>query len=137
MKKMSIILTALCLGVLLLAAACATRQPLVTMEPAKGETVLPIRASSFKFEPNNIRAYKGDAIEFRIDNVSGTDHNFTIKDPNGHILKSVTLPSKKTTAVSVDLTEAGVYEFYCDKPFHSTFGMKGRIEVRRTAADSP
>ncbi|MDA8103904.1 MAG: plastocyanin/azurin family copper-binding protein [Nitrospiraceae bacterium] len=33
------------------------------------------------------------------------------------------------TDVSVTLSEKGVYDFYCDRPFHSAFGMKGRIEV--------
>jgi uncharacterized cupredoxin-like copper-binding protein len=133
MQTRPIILT-LCLVVILLVAACATRQPLVTIEPSKGETVLPVRASSFKFEPNNIKAYKGNLIALRIDNISGTIHNFTIKDPQGHILKSVPLPAKETTVVRVDLSEPGVYEFYCDKPFHAAFGMKGRIDVQPAAA---
>jgi uncharacterized cupredoxin-like copper-binding protein len=113
----------------LLVAACATQQPLVTIGPEKGEAVIDIKASDFKFEPNDIKAYKVEELVFKIDNVSGTEHNFTIKDPQGKELKSVSLPPKETTTVKVSLQESGDYEFYCDKPFHSTFGMKGRIEV--------
>lgn len=114
---------------LLLVASCATQQPLVTIGPEKGEAAIDVKASDFKFEPNNIKAFKGEELVFKIDNISGTEHNLTIKDPQGKELKSVSLPPKETTTVKVSLQESGDYEFYCDKPFHSTFGMKGRIEV--------
>jgi plastocyanin len=117
------------LGVLLAVTSCAGQQPLVTIGPEKGEAVIDVKASDFKFEPNNIKAYKGEEMVFRIENVSGTGHNFTIKDPGGNTLHSVPLPPKETTTVEVTLSEAGDYTFYCDKPFHSAFGMKGRIEV--------
>jgi len=122
-------LIAFWLGLLLAVAACASQQPLVTIGPSKGETVIEAKASNFKFEPNNIKAYKGDELVFRIENISGTGHNFTIKDPEGHTLQSLPLPPKETTTVKVTLSEGGTYEFYCDKPFHSAFGMKGRVEV--------
>lgn len=121
---------ALWAAVLLVISACAASQPLVTIGPEKGQILLPVKASNFRFEPNNLKAYKGEILDFRIDNVSDTDHNFTIKDPQGRILKSVPLPAKETTTVSVGLSEPGIYEFYCDKPFHETFGMKGRISVQ-------
>jgi len=35
----------------------------------------------------------------------------------------------KTAEIRITLSEAGEYNFYCDKPFHSSFGMKGQIEV--------
>jgi uncharacterized cupredoxin-like copper-binding protein len=68
-------------------------------------------------------------IVFRIENISGSGHNFTITDPKGNTLQSVSLPSKETTTVKVPLPEAGTYGFYCDKPMHSGFGMKGSIEA--------
>jgi plastocyanin len=119
----------LCVAVLLFAAACASRQPLVTIGPAKGETVITMKASDFEFVPNNIRAYKGDILLLKIENTSGTGHNFTIKDPGGKTVQSVPLPSKETVTVKVDLADSGTYEFYCDKPFHAAFGMKGWIQV--------
>ncbi|HTR44949.1 MAG TPA: plastocyanin/azurin family copper-binding protein [Thermodesulfovibrionales bacterium] len=110
--------------------ACASsQQPQVTLGQAKGEVTLEMKASDFKFEPNNIKAHKGDSIVFRIENISGSGHNFTITAPGGSTLQSVSLPSKETTTVKVPLTEAGTYGFYCDKPMHSGFGMKGSIEV--------
>jgi len=114
---------------MLMSIACASQQPLVTLGPAKGEVVLGMKASDFKFEPNNIKAFKGDVIVFRVENTSGARHNFTVKDPQGRALQSVALPQKEAVEIRVALTETGAYEFYCDKPFHSGFGMKGRIEV--------
>ncbi len=129
MEKKSKGFIAICVGFLLMTMACAGQQPLVTLGPAKGEVVLGVKASDFKFEPNNIKAFKGDIIVFRIENTSGTGHNFTVQDPQGRALQSVALPQKETVEIRVALSEAGIYEFYCDKPFHSGFGMKGRIEV--------
>ncbi len=129
MKQRSNGLTAVYAGILLAVAACASQQPLVTIGPAKGEIVLAVKASSFSFEPNNIKAYRGDVIVLKVENISDSGHNFTIKDPQGNALQNVALPSKEIVTVKVPLSEAGTYEFYCDKPFHSGFGMKGQITV--------
>ena len=129
MEKRSKGLTAICIGLLLMSMACAGQQPLVTLGPAKGEVVLDMKASDFKFEPNNIKTFKGDLIVFRVENTSGTGHNFTVKDPHGRALQSMALPPKETVEIRITLSETGIYEFYCDKPFHSGFGMKGRVEV--------
>ncbi len=129
MKIKSKRLIVLWLGVVLAVAACASQQPLVTIGPSTGETAIHIDAGNFKFEPNNLQAYKGDVLVLKIENISGTGHNFTIKNPAGGTIQSVPLTPKETTTVKVDLSETGTYEFYCDKPFHAAFGMKGRIEV--------
>lgn len=129
MKKKTKRFTAVSIGIMLMVTACAGQQPPVTLGPAKGEVVLAMKASDFKFEPNNIKAFKGDVIVFRVENTSGTNHNFTVKDAQGRLLQSTALPSKETVEIRVALAETGIYEFYCDKPFHSGFGMKGRIEV--------
>ncbi len=117
------------LSLLLFLQACAGLQPEVTVGPGVGEKVLEVRASSFKFEPNNIKAYTGDVILLKIENTSDSSHNFSIKDPQGKVLSSAELPAGKITKVNITLAEKGTYDFYCDKPFHSGFGMKGRIEV--------
>jgi plastocyanin len=101
----------------------------VTVSPGEGEKILAVKASSFKFEPNNIKAYTGDVILLRIENVSGSSHNFTINNPQGQLIQSSDLPAGKVTDVRVTLPEKGIYDFYCNKPFHSAFGMKGRIEA--------
>jgi plastocyanin len=120
---------ALCSAIFILAAACANRQPLVTIGPARGETVVTMTASDFKFVPNNIKAHRGDVLLLEIENTSGGGHNFTIKDPQGRPLQSVTLPAKKTVTVKLVLSDDGTYEFYCDRPLHAAFGMKGWIQA--------
>jgi len=131
MRKKSKGLAVIYAGVLLTIAACASQQQLVTIGPAKGETALEMKADDFKFEPNNIKAFEGDVIVLRIENKSNSGHNFTIKDPEGNALQSAALPPKETVSVKVALSKAGVYEFYCDKPFHPALGMKGKITVEQ------
>jgi plastocyanin len=121
--------SALCLTVLILAGACASRQPLVTIGPVKGEAVVDMTARDFKFVPNNIKAYKGDILLLKIENISGTGHNITITSPQGKIMQRVPLPPKETVTVRLTLSDEGTYEFYCDKPLHASFGMKGWIQV--------
>jgi plastocyanin len=122
-------IVSLVFSLILLAASCATRQALETVKTEAGTAVIDMKASDFKFEPNNLKARRGDILEFNITNVSGTTHNFTIKDPKGEVLQSADLPPHKTTTVTVTVAEAGTYHFYCDKPLHSTLGMKGWLDV--------
>ncbi len=120
------ILICLCLSFVL--AACAGLQQPVT---AEGEKAITMEASSFKFTPNNIKTYQGIEITLRITNVSGSAHDFTLKNPQGQVIKKVDLPANRTVEFRVSLPDVGEYDFYCDKPFHSSFGMRGRIEAVR------
>jgi plastocyanin len=109
---------------------CAKLQPQIMVEGGQGtKRTIDMQADSFVFTPNNIKAVQGDIITFNITNVSGKEHNFTITDRKGRIMQSVNLPAKKTVPVTVTLSEGGGYEFFCNKPFHTFLGMKGRIEV--------
>jgi plastocyanin len=118
-----------CLGVLFILSACAGLQQQMTVSSVEGVKTITIEADSFKFTPNNIKASQEDEIAITITNISDAGHDFTIKDPHGKIIKNVDLPSKQTVEIRITLSEAGEYDFYCDKPFHSSFGMKGQIEV--------
>ena len=128
MKRMSEVLVMWAVMVLWL-GGCASLQPQVALSEKQGEKVVELKAESFKFEPNNIKAFDGDAVLFRIENSSDSAHNFTIKNPQQQILNSVALPAGKTVEIKVSFAEPGVYEFYCDKPLHSSLGMKGQVEV--------
>jgi plastocyanin len=119
----------ICLGLLFVLSACAGLQQQVPVGSVEGAKTITMEADSFKFIPNNIKATQGDEITIKITNISGTGHDFTIKDPQGQIIKSVDLPSMQSVEIRINLSEAGQYDFYCDKPFHSSFGMKGQIEV--------
>jgi uncharacterized cupredoxin-like copper-binding protein len=115
--------------ILLALAACAGVQQQVAVSPGTGEKVIGMTADNFKFIPNNIKAARGDVLVIKIENISKSEHNFTIKNPQGNILQDGDIPPGKTAEFRVPLPEAGEYDFYCDEPFHTLFGMKGQIEV--------
>jgi plastocyanin len=110
-------------------SACAGLQKQLTVDHKGKERTVTVKASDFKFEPNNILTHRGDTINFRVENVSGTKHNFTITDPSGAVLQSVDIPAGNTADVVVNFSEAGIYHFYCDRFLHSSLGMKGQVEV--------
>lgn len=116
-------------GVLALAGCAGLGPPVTVKSPEEGNYVIHLKASSFEFEPNNIRVPKPGLLTLQVENISGIEHNFTIKNAEGQVLKSFGLPPKKTISEALDLTDPGKYEFYCDKPFHATLGMKGQIQV--------
>jgi len=113
------------LGMTLIAAGCAGSSVVLTVTP--GESVVNIKASSFEFNPGIIMAQQGDRLTLAIENISGSEHNITVKDPAGQVLVTKDLPAHETIRIEVPLSQAGEYLFYCDKPFHPTFGMKGRL----------
>jgi plastocyanin len=113
----------------LVGAGCAGQREPKKMTAAAGKKTLAMTASNFKFEPSVIQALMGDTLVFKISNASSLAHNFTIKDPLGQIIESVELPPNKSVSVEIPLRDTGAYEFYCDKPFHATMGMKGHVEV--------
>ncbi len=137
MKKHGVHYFVACMGFILLLAACASKQPQVTAAPAEGAakgaamgTVeIPVKASNFKFEPNNIKAFVGSTVVFQVENLAAGTHNFSIKDPQGKVIANVDLPAHQTVPVKVELKETGLYEIYCDKPFHPGLGMTGTLEV--------
>lgn len=110
-------------------AGCVGLQEQVVLAPEPKEQVVAMRASSFYFEPNNLKAYAGDTVIFKVQNLSGIGHNFTITGIGGEIVAEVDLPANETTEVKVGFKEAGNYKFYCDKPFHTTLGMQGQVVV--------
>ncbi|MDA8157497.1 MAG: cupredoxin domain-containing protein [Actinomycetota bacterium] len=111
------------------AVSCAGPQRQVSLNGISKKHVLDIKASNFKFEPNNIKVFRGDKVTFRIENTSDTLHDFTLKDPGGKIIRDVDLPAGKTVVVPVAFEKTGIYTFYCDRPFHKQLGMKGQVEV--------
>lgn len=118
------------LGILLLLSACAGREEVFRASAPAGQKVrVEMKAGSFDFDPDVIRAKRGDTLVLHVTNVSGIGHNITVNDPSGKILKSQDIPSHESITIEIALPNSGVYPFYCDKTFHTTFGMKGRIEV--------
>jgi plastocyanin len=109
---------------------CAGKGRVLEVPVGIGETTVSMKASSFAFDPEVIKANQGDILILEVKNIATIDHNLTIRSPEGTILQSVTLPAGKTVTMSVSLSEAGVYSYFCNHPMHTTLGMSGRIEVK-------
>jgi len=93
---------------LLAAVGCTSLGPSVTVKnAAQGEKVIQLKASSFKFNPNNIKVPEPGPLTLVVENVADIEHNITIKSPEGQILKSVNLPAKETTSVTLYLPAYG------------------------------
>lgn len=117
------------IALLLLAlAGCAGPGRLV--EVPAGQTELGVTARSFSFDPEQIVVRAGGTLTLRVRNVSGSDHNLTVTDPDGGPLGSTDIPAGQTAVVEVPVRRPGVYRFHCAQPFHPTLGMEGRIEAR-------
>ncbi len=108
-------------------AGCATGGPATQAAPGGGP--IDMRAGDFAFAPNILKVKGTGSLTLRINNDSGTAHDFTLRDPAGKVMTKVELPPGKTTTATVSLAAPGIYKFDCSKPFHATLGMAGRIEV--------
>jgi len=100
------------------------------VELREGQTAVRVTASSFSFEPSQILARAGVPLTLQVQNTWSSAHNLTVTDPAGAVLRSVVLPPGELVTVEVPVAGPGVYGFYCNETFHSTLGMKGRIEAR-------
>lgn len=110
-------------------SACAGLQKQVIVDHTDRERTVMMKAGNFKFEPNNILTYQGDTINFEVENVSDSEHNFTVTDPEGDVLQSVDIPAGKKVNIAATFSKAGIYHFHCNEFLHSFLGMKGRVEV--------
>jgi plastocyanin len=108
---------------------CAAQQTPIAITPSEREKGILIEAKSFEFRPNMIKIDVPGRLLLHIRNVSSMEHNFTLKNPDGEVITSVSLPEGKTITTEIDLPRSGTYPFYCDKPFHPSLGMKGVVEV--------
>ncbi len=113
-------------------AGCADKGKVQTAAPmSSGGNMITIEADSHKFSPNKVHVEKPGLLGIEIRNVSGSPMNFTLKDLHGKVIKSVDPNPGGSVIVNVELTEPGVYTFYCNKAFRSTLGMHGQIIVGR------
>lgn len=119
------------LGILLILVlpGCAGQRTVFSVPPGGGAIIVPMQADSFSFSPGIIRARQGDRLVLRVANAAGMEHNLTVDDPLGRRVLSVDLPAGETVEVPLELTEGGIWAFYCDKPLHKSLGMTGRIEA--------
>ena len=116
-------------GLLVTIGCAGLGKPVTAASSGQGKQVVDLKARSFEFNPNNILVPNPGSLTMVVENVSDTEHNITIRNPDGQTLKSVSLPPGIKTFITVDLPIAGTYIFFCDKPLHESLGMKGQIQV--------
>ncbi len=96
----------------------------------EGGQVVRLIASNFRFAPNFIEAPADAPIRFEIQNASGTRHNLTLRDPAGRILDRVDVAANGKAVLELPALAPGRYGLSCDRPFHTTLGMDGKLSVR-------
>ncbi len=100
-----------------------------------GQQVM-ISMESYAFTPSEVVVKAGKPVTLTLSNQSFlVPHNFLLDDPSGIRLVDADISSGDTKAVTLTLTEPGIYHFYCDKqllffPTHREQGMEGRLIVR-------
>lgn len=112
-------------------SSCVQLQAPVTLDRDNKEYTLAVKIHNYRFEPNNIVTHDGNTILFKLENVTISEHNFTLTDPDGAVIRDVNIPRDKTEEIKINFPRAGIYHFYCNEPLHSSLGMKGQIEVVR------
>jgi plastocyanin len=123
--KALMLITVLLCGALL--SSCSPRHVITDVRAGNG--TVEIIADNFHFTPNLIEAETGRPFRLLVENVSRTEHNITIADPDGAVLVSRDIPAGATAVLDLTLERPGVYPFHCDKPLHPTLGMRGQIQV--------
>jgi plastocyanin len=88
-----------------------------------------VKASNFKFDPNTIQMRGTGTVTFVVTNTGGSAHNITIKDPKGTVVDSAEIGPNATVTRTVSFPAPGTYAISCNHPFHTAFGMSGRIIV--------
>jgi uncharacterized cupredoxin-like copper-binding protein len=97
--------------------------------------------SNFKFTPARIELRQGQPYVLHIVNQSDGSHDFNAKaffaaariapeDKSKAAHGEVELSGNESTDLRLIAPPSGSYELHCGHFMHSTFGMKGSIEVR-------
>ncbi len=115
--------------------AQTSESSLSLVEEPFGQQVM-ISMESYAFTPSEFVVKTGSPVTLTLSNQSFlVPHNFLLDDPSGIRRVDVDISSGDTKAVTLTLTEPGIYPFYCDKqllffPTHREQGMEGRLIVR-------
>jgi len=96
--------------------------------------------SSFSFAPSTLRLAHGETIALHLVNTGNGGHNFsapqffaaaTINPADAARIRrgTIEVPGHQSVDIRLVVPAPGRYELRCTHPLHSTFGMRGAIEV--------
>ncbi len=95
-----------------------------TSPVAEGAREIQVTASSFAFDPGEIRVTAGDEIAIALTSAD-VMHDFTIDELDAHVVADV----GETVAGGLRADEPGEYTYYCAVPGHRAAGMEGTLIV--------
>ena len=85
--------------------------------------------TEFKYSPSTISASAG-TVSFDLVNQGRTAHDMVVADSSGKVLgKSSLVGAGQEAEFSVQVSQPGTYQIYCDLPGHREAGMSGTLDV--------
>ncbi|MEX2356120.1 MAG: cupredoxin domain-containing protein [Thermaerobacterales bacterium] len=112
----------------MLAAACGGADGGAESAPpgaATGRTFDIAMSSGLQFNPDELRFDPGEMVTFRVENADSMAHTFTVDELD----INVRVEPGATEEVTVTVSDAGWFTFYCAVPGHRSRGMLGRLVV--------
>lgn len=109
-------------------AATATETTGATGAAGGGETV-DVTMTDFEFDPKDPTVKPGE-VTFDVVNDGETLHNMEVEGPSGEAELPEDLQPGDSDSFSVDLSEPGMYRFYCPVGNHEDLGMVGEVTVK-------
>lgn len=104
---------------------CEPGQTCMQAEAQPKEVVVNITAGEGYFDPDVIMVNQGQEVTVEIENVTNTEHTFTIDEFD----VDVSLTPGTREEVTFTVTEEGTFEFYCALFGHRDDGMHGELVV--------
>ena len=114
----------------------ATAEVLLSQSEVLNSRKIVIDMESYVFSPSEITVDHGEPLTLILNNQSFlVPHNFLLDDPQGVRVLEADISSGESQTFTLNLTEPGIYSFYCEKqlfffPSHREEGMEGRLIVQ-------
>ncbi len=109
-------------------SATVSASPVVSPSPS---ATIPMKsiavvASSFQFNPAEIRVKMGDTVQVALTNNSTMPHDFKIDELN---VETKTITNGQVDTVMFVANKKGTFEYYCSVGTHRQQGMVGKLIV--------
>ena len=110
----------------LLAQPSASTTTSAQIIPGGKVKVFNVAASSFAFNPSQIKVNKGDTVRIVLTNTSG-NHDWVLDE---FAAKTQTIQAGQTDQVEFTASKTGTFEYYCSVANHRQMGMVGKLIVQ-------
>jgi uncharacterized cupredoxin-like copper-binding protein len=135
MRAIKLSLVAACAAVTALAiAGCGgddnetTATTAASGTPSAGGQTVNVSETEYQLDPSD-PSVKAGTVSFKATNDGSIDHSLEVEGPNGEQELEQDLAPGQSGTLTVDLSQAGKYEFYCPIDAHRERGMEGEITV--------